>query len=314
MPETDVKKRDLRHVWSAVCSTPWAIIPEKLGIIVEVVRAHASGESDPERAQQYAAINAGRNGARNAGSIAVLPLYGVVAQRMDLMSASSGGCSTEQFTQMFRQALADPSVGAIVIDIDSPGGSVYGVAELADEIYNARKTKPVSAISNSLAASAAYWIGAAAGDFSCTPSGEVGSIGVYAMHKDWSKLNESAGLNVTYIKAGKYKTEGNPDQPLSSDAQAAMQKRVDDYYGMFVKGVARGRGASQASVRDGFGEGRVVGASDALKMGMIDHVETLDQMLSRLGGGKVQTSANARVEEKHEVKFARMRHRVRAAI
>lgn len=306
--------RDLSHVWNAVCSSPWAIIPEKLGLIIEVIRRHAAGERDPETEQRYAMLAAQRPSARRAGSIAVIPLYGVVAQRMDLMSASSGGCSTEQFAQAFRQAMTDPSVGAVVVDIDSPGGSVYGVAELADEIFSARRTKPVSAIANSLAASAAYWIGSAAGDLSCTPSGEVGSIGVFASHFDESRMIDAIGVTPTLISAGKFKTEGNPYQPLNGEALAAIQKRVDDYYGMFVKGVARGRGVSQTNVRDGFGEGRVVGAGDALKMGMVDRVETLDQMLARMGGGKVQTSANALAEFQHEHEIARARLNRRAAI
>jgi signal peptide peptidase SppA len=300
-------------VWNAVCSTPWAIIPEKLALIIEVVRVHAAGERDRELEQSYAMLAAARSGSRRAGSIAVLPLYGVVAQRMDLMSASSGGCSTEQFAQSFRQAMADPSVAQVVIDIDSPGGSVYGVAELADEIYNARKAKPIAAIANSLAASAAYWIGSAAGELSCTPSGEVGSVGVFASHFDESRMIEALGVTPTLISAGKFKTEGNPYQPLDQEALGAIQKRVDDYYGMFIKGVARGRGASLAAVRDGFGQGRVVGAADALKLGMIDHVETLDQMLARLGGGSLQSSIGARAECESEIETARARLRLRSA-
>ena len=305
---------DLRHVWNAVCSSPWAIMPEKLAMIVEVVRMRALGERDPETEQSLLMKAASRPGSQRAGAVAVLPLYGVVAQRMDMMSASSGGCSTEQFAQMLRAAMADPSVSAVVIDIDSPGGSVYGVPELADEIYAARKQKPIGAISNSLSASAAYWIGSAASEFSCTPSGEVGSIGVFCEHFDESRAVDMMGVTPTLISAGKYKTEGNPYAPLNGQAMAAIQKRVDDYYGMFVKGVARGRGVSQASVRDGFGEGRVVGAGDALKMGMIDRVETLEQMVTRLGGGKLQTSANARASFENEIEIAQARRIRRAAI
>ena len=87
---------------------------------------------------------------------------------------------TEAFGAAFDRAAADSSIGAIVLNIDSPGGSVYGVEELADKIYKARGTKPVYAVANSLAASAAYWIGSAASQLYVTPSGEVGSIGVLA--------------------------------------------------------------------------------------------------------------------------------------
>ncbi|WP_052688250.1 S49 family peptidase [Xanthomonas sp. MUS 060] len=96
-----------------------------------------------------------------------------------------------------RQALADDTVSQILIDIDSPGGSVYGVAELADQIQSARSIKPVVAVANSLAASAAYWIGCAAGELYVTPGGEVGSIGVWQAHFDYSQALAADGVTPT---------------------------------------------------------------------------------------------------------------------
>ena len=126
--------------------------------------------------------------------------------------------------------------------LDSPGGSVYGVSELADEIMNARAQKPVIAIANSLAASAAYWIGCSASELYVTPGGEVGSIGVWQAHFDYSQALAAEGVTPTLISAGKYKVEGNPYAPLGEDALGFMQSRVDDYYAVFTKSVARGRG------------------------------------------------------------------------
>jgi signal peptide peptidase SppA len=223
--------------------------------------------------------------AASAGSgIAVLPLYGVVTQRGNMVDDISGpgSTSTQQFAAVLRQMLADGTVGQILIDIDSPGGSVYGVAELASEIFKARAQKPVIAVANSLAASAAYWLGCSASEFYVTPGGEVGSIGVWQAHFDYSKALEEDGVKPTLISAGKFKVEGNPYVPLDEQAQAFMQSRVDDYYNAFVEAVAIGRGVSVNDVRTGMGEGRVLGADAALALNMVDGIASFDDVLAKM--------------------------------
>jgi signal peptide peptidase SppA len=204
-----------------------------------------------------------------------------------------GSTSTQKFSSALRQALADESVGQILIDIDSPGGSVYGVAELADEIYRARSQKPVVALANSLAASAAYWVGSAASEFYVTPGGEVGSIGVWQAHFDYSEAFASEGVKPTLISAGKYKVEGNPYAPLDEEALGFMQSRVDDYYVAFTKAVAKGRGVSLSDVRDGMGQGRVLGADMAVEQRMVDGVMTFDELLKKMSrAAKKNSGAN----------------------
>jgi hypothetical protein len=139
-----------------------------------------------------------------------------------------------------------------------------------------------------LNASAAYYLSCQATEVVVSPSSLTGSIGVYSAHEDYSAADEKAGVKVTLISAGKYKTEGNMYEPLSDDARSAMQGLVDSFYGKFVKAVARGRGVSQSAVRDGFGQGRVVTAEDAVKFKLADRVDTLDEVLAGYG---VKTSA-----------------------
>lgn len=271
-------------------STPWALQPERMAALAAVLARWDAGESPSADTMAGIAADIEARDARKAaaaqvaGGIAVLPLYGVVTQRGNLVDQASGpgSASTQQFSRALREAIADPAVGQVLIDIDSPGGSVYGVAELAAEIYDARAKKPVVAIANSLAASAAYWIGASADKLYCTPGGEVGSIGVWMAHEDWSKAREAVGVNTTLVSAGKFKTEGNSYGPLSDEARAFMQSRVNDYYGAFVKAVAKGRGVPVATVRDGMGQGRVLGADQALAEGMVDGVETFDGVLKTM--------------------------------
>jgi signal peptide peptidase SppA len=217
-----------------------------------------------------------------SGAIAVLPFYGVVTQREVSDLCGPGSVSTQQFTAVFREALADDTIGAILIDIDSPGGSVYGTGELAAEILAARGTKPIVAIANSLAASAAYWVGCAASEFYVTPGGEVGSIGVWQAHADYSKALEMEGVDMKLISAGKYKVEGNPYEPLGEEAEAFMESRVKDYYATFSQGVSKGRGVSIEQVRNGMGQGRCLGGDAAVAENMVDGVMTFDEVIKKM--------------------------------
>ena len=272
-------------------STPWALMPERLNAVSAVMARWSSHA--PATAEVLAGIDTDRL-AREArrqtatsvtgGGIAVLPLYGVITQRGNMIEDVSGpgSVSTQKFAAALRQALADESVSQILIDIDSPGGSVYGVAELADEIVAARAQKPIIAIANSLAASAAYWIGCSASEFYVTPGGEVGSIGVWQAHFDYSQALAAEGVTPTLISAGTYKVEGNPYAPLEPEAQAFMQSRVDDYFLAFSKAVAKGRGVPIAQVRNGMGQGRVLGADAALEQKMVDGIVTLDEAIRKM--------------------------------
>lgn len=276
---------------SEFLTTPWALMPERLQAMSSILTRWSAGE--PPSDETLFQVNTDRvlrdtrkqmAAASTGTGIAVLPLYGVVTQRGNMVDDISGpgSTSTQQFTSVLRQMLADDTVGQILIDIDSPGGSVYGVSELASEIVKARAQKPVIAVANSLAASAAYWIGCSASEFYVTPGGEVGSIGVWQAHFDYSKALEEEGVKPTLISAGKFKVEGNPYVPLDEQAQAFMQSRVDDYYNAFIEAVTLGRGVSVSDVRSGMGEGRVLGADAALAAGMVDGIATFDEVLSRM--------------------------------
>jgi signal peptide peptidase SppA len=233
------------------------------------------------------AASQGRGG-RTSGKVAVIPITGVISHRMNLISSISGptgGASIQKLQAQFAQALALEDCRAIVLDIDSPGGCVDGVPEFAAQIAAARNQKPVIAVCNAFACSAAYWLASAAREVVCTPSGQCGSIGVFMAHVDESESLKKQGIKITLIKAGKYKAEGNPYQPLSDDAHAAAQTNVDAFYSMFVRSVAQNRGASTASVRDGYGQGRVVMAAEAVKQNLVDRVVTFDDILGELLSG-----------------------------
>jgi signal peptide peptidase SppA len=272
-------------------ATPWALMPERLSALATVISRWSQGAPASDAAKfQVQTDRVLRDTRRqtsaaiSGGGIAVIPIYGVITQRGNMVDDVSGPgmVSTQIVTQMLRQAVADDAVSQILLDIDSPGGSVYGVSELGDAILSARAQKPVVAIANSLAASAAYWVGSQASEFYVTAGGEVGSIGVWQAHQDYSKAMDEAGVKTTLISAGKFKVEGNPYAPLDEEAQGFMQSRVDDYYAAFTKAVAKGRGVPITQVRDGMGQGRVLGADAALAQNMVDGIASFDQVLSKM--------------------------------
>jgi signal peptide peptidase SppA len=276
----------------AVYGSAWAIMPEKLKAIAAFLQLKVSGGSAaPEiiavirSENEIAAARMQQLSADKPGSVAVLPLYGIINQRYAGDFSGPQGTSVQQFTQQFRQAINDPNVKAVVIDVDSPGGTVSGVDELATEIYNARKSsgKKITAVSNCLCASAAYWLASQCNEVVVSPTSLTGSIGVYQLHEDDSTALENMGVKISLISAGKYKTEGNPYEPLDEEARGAMKGMVDDFYSMFTKAVARGRNASVKAVQNGYGEGRILTAADAVKEGLADRIGTLDDVLQKHG-------------------------------
>ncbi len=241
---------------------------------------------------------------KSASSIGVLPLLGVITQRGHEGWFSSS-VSTEAYGQAFDDLMQNDQIGAVVLEIDSPGGSVYGVSELATKIRNARgQGKPIVAVANSLAASAAYWIGSQADKFYVTPGGEAGSIGVFSVHFDETGWLEKMGLEVTVTKVPEFKAEGYLE-PLSEAAQEAERAAITGYYDQFVDAVAAGRKVSKRAVREDFGKGRVFRAEQAVESGMATGVATLEEVLSGMAkkvGGKRKGASVADAERRIRVR------------
>ena len=289
-----MEARSYAHVLEAALRRPWGIRPDVLPVIAEILTVRLAGRRLGEDVAERIGASAATRQARTIGSVAVLPLYGVLFPKASLVGDMSGGTSLVRFRAAFREAVASPQVSAVVIDVDSPGGLVDLVPETATEIRQARGAKPIIAIANTEAASAAYWIASQADQVVVTPSGMVGSIGVVAAHDDISRAMEMAGVKTTLVSAGRYKTEGNPFEPLSDEARAAIQGVVDEYYRMFTLDVSRGRGVPVEAVRTGYGEGRMLTAQQALAAGMVDRIDTLEGVLRRLGVRQAGTRAEER--------------------
>jgi ClpP class serine protease len=245
------------------------------------------------------------------GGVGVIPIHGPIEQRLSCAGMFLGGTSCEEISACLDSLLNDKSCDAIIFHCDSPGGSSYGIEELGDKIYSARGKKNLYAIADSMACSACYWLATAAEHLSCTPGGDVGSVGAYAMHCDESAALEMAGLKITTASAGKYKTEFHPHAPLSPEAIAELQKQTDWSGDKFQDAVKRNRNTTSDDVRRNYGQGRAVNADDALSRKMVDRLMTFEQLLTKLtGSGEGGSKARA---ASMEVLRLRQAQRVRMA-
>ncbi|MBN8987432.1 MAG: S49 family peptidase [Rhizobiales bacterium] len=228
--------------------------------------------------------------ATQPSKIALIGVYGGLTPRGSWYGSSLSGIAAS-----VSRAAADADVAGIILDVDSPGGTVSGTAEAAAAVAEAAGKKPVIACVNTLAASAAYWIASQASELVISPSGDVGSIGAMVMHQDVSGWLEQIGLKMTLIRSEQspMKNEAHPFAPLSDEARAFLQGRANVAGADFIKSVASGRRVTQAKVKDEFGQGRVFGAREAMARGMADRVATLDQVIGGLVA-KMPTRAASR--------------------
>jgi signal peptide peptidase SppA len=253
-------------------------------------------------------IAPGRGNSSQSGSIGFVGMHGIATYDCEYQPYCY---STRLLARSVNQFATDDSVKTIVLDIDSPGGAVTGTQEAADAVFAARGKKPVIALVNSLAASAAYWIASQATQIVGVPSADVGSIGVFMLHMDYSGMLKQEGIKPTFIFAGKHKIEANPYEPLVPTAKTYLQSEVDTIYAAFIANVARGRRTSTANVQANFGQGRCVMASAAMLAGMLDRIEALDAAVSWIiaasGGNRSLSDVMSAALSSEEQRAARRR-------
>lgn len=274
------------HEWAA---QTWAIDARTLAIVA--ARGVGGAQSAPD----------------SRGRAAVVPVTGIIVPRGRSDFRGYNVTAMSDFRSSLMSAAADDSVSEIVLYVDSPGGVVQGVPEAADVMRQVRAVKPITALVDGIAGSAAYWLVSQASEISVTPSGSVGSIGVYTIHQDISRALDQAGITTTIVSAGEHKVEGNAFEPLSEEALKAMSESVYETYQVFVNDVALGRNVSQDEVLGRYGQGRMMSPAKALDAGMIDRIETMEAALLRLSSGQPVAAGKRRMK-------STARNRSRAAL
>lgn len=214
----------------------------------------------------------------NVERTAIIPIHGILMKKPGEFDEMLGMTSYEQIEAQVKQELADSSIETILLDIDSPGGEVNGVFDLADFIYSARGKKRIIAIANDDAYSAAYAIASSAEKIFLTRTSGVGSIGVIASHIDQSGFDEKCGIKYTTVFAGSRKNDLNPHEPITSESLESLQKEVDRLYEMFVQLIARNRGLSIEKIRST--EAGLYFGEKAVEIGLADEITILSEFKS----------------------------------
>ena len=222
------------RIIEAVYSRPWLIRPEQHRVIQRLLESRLAadmpmpppGQEDEEDFSEPMPM----------GDALVIPVYGILGHHLGRMEMLCGGCSVDIVGQHIEAAQGDSSIGRIILDLDSPGGTVTGIPELGDRI--AASAKPVYAFTSGQCCSGAYWLASQARLIYATQTAELGSIGVYSVHFDHSRELANAGVVVTTIQAGAWKTMGAPWKPLTDAEKAKLQEEVDSIYGMFKAAVS----------------------------------------------------------------------------
>jgi HK97 family phage prohead protease len=278
----------LNHLACRIFDEPLAIEASKLAVILHVLAPRLGIEAPDVPAARLEEAEKRELYSVDDG-IAVIDIAGTLVNRAPMgVEAQSGLTSYEEIANDLARAVADESVRGIMLRINSPGGEAAGLMDMARAISSASEKKPVWASADSQAYSAAYWIAAAADQIYVSEDSGVGSIGVIAQHVDQSEWNKNEGLTITTVTAGAHKADFSPHAPLSNEAHQRLQAIVDEFYGMFVDGVARNRKMAKAAVRateaDTYRGQKAIDAGLADKLGGFR--EAMGAMSAMLASGK----------------------------
>lgn len=283
-----------------VTTTEWAMLQEPLERFLEIARDRAadrlaatlearSGHADADRPewctwadreQEYRAVQL-QGGGKLEGSrrailrdgVALVPVLGPIFRRGNLMTELSGATSLEMIARDLAAAMASESVKAILLEVDSPGGQASGIAELAAHLVAMNRKKPIHAYIGGTGASAAYWLAAACGGITLSPTALVGSIGVLAAYQ------RDAEDEITIVSSQSPKKK--PDLE-TAEGRAQIQQVLDDLAAVFVSDVARYRAVSEGTVLSDFGQGGVLVGRNAVRVGMADRLGSLESTLRAL--------------------------------
>ncbi|WP_342108439.1 S49 family peptidase [Methylobacterium sp. SI9] len=290
----------LHHIASLVLNRPLMLLPSKLETIAAVLGGRigidASGLAPAASRLVGSRVDQDPTGGRGtlpyrrtAEGTAIIPVIGSTVNRGAWIGASSGLVSYEGLKFQLATAAEDPRTRAVLLDMECPGGEAIGCFETAAIVQQVAARKPVVAVVNGMAASAAYAIASAATRIVTTPTGISGSIGVVMLHADYSGALAKAGVKPTFIFAGAHKVDGNPYQALPEAVRDRLHAEIEAFYGAFVEAVAAGRKNLSAAAIRATEASTYMGAA-AVAAGLADEVGTFEGALADLAGGRITTT------------------------
>jgi signal peptide peptidase SppA len=291
----------LPHLATRIFDTPLLIAPQKLEVILAALAPRLGIEAPPVSAVVSVERASRKPYEVTPDGIAIIPVEGTLVHKTRGIDALSGLRSYVDIQQEIEDAATDPTIKGILLEIDSPGGEVAGAFDVADTVYSARATKPLIAVANNDAFSAAYLLASAAQRIYVSRTSGVGSVGVIVSHLDMSGNDEKMGYRYTIVSAGARKADFNPHAPLSEEAKSVLEGEIARTYGLLVNTVARNRGLPEAAVR-GTEAGLFFG-SDALNVKFADRLGTRQDALADLraviapAGVSIQTQGRTSMHE-----------------
>jgi signal peptide peptidase SppA len=288
---------DLPHIAARLYGTPLLVARAKLDVILGALGPRLAGQALSFDADAAPSTEM----AVTPDGIAIVPVIGTLVARSGYLGAASGLTAYSDIADAIEAAATDPGIRAILLDVDSSGGEVGGLFDLVDHIQAIRAQcgKPIWAVADEAALSAAYAIACVADRLYVTQTGEIGSVGVVAIHVDESAADAQAGRAWSFIHAGAAKVDGNPHQPLSDSARATLQADVDALYGKFTALVAERRRISPDAVRAT--EAAVYRGDQAVAAGLADKVGTLRVALADLGAVLARPTISRPIAARKEV-------------
>lgn len=300
-----MSSRTYPHLADRLLNTPLLLHPQKLDAIIAGLGGRLLGvdglQMDAAELTARAALPAEmfttrrgertERGYRVVDGVAVISAMGGLVHRTKLAADSSLLIGYNDLAADVEDALGKSDVHAIALVMDSPGGEVSGAFELAERIYAARGRKPIVAVADGMAASAAYLAASAADEVVLTNTSYVGSIGVVMRHVDFSRALANDGITVSHIFAGEHKIDGNPYQPLPDAVRTALQADIEGLYQMFVQAVAKHRGMDEQAVRDT--RAGVYRGVAAVAARLADRIGTVDAVVAELATRRTHTVATA---------------------
>jgi signal peptide peptidase SppA len=272
------------HILAAIRSAKWAVTPETLQSIRDVLSARLSGNLAPVAGLWDSEAKGVAEGAFEfaAPGVAVVKMHGIIGRNLSGLEMDCGGCDIACVEMNIMEALASPMASSVILDIDSPGGTVSGVPEFSAAIGEMSKLagKPVVAYISGMGCSAAYWIACGCAGIAAAPSADVGSIGVYMAMIDESANWAAEGYKLVLIKAGDYKGAGIRGSQITPEQMAIWQADVDLIYKQFTDAVR----AARVGVDDATMQGQSFYGPRALEAKLVDQLMSIDQLAADVGG------------------------------
>lgn len=216
------------------------------------------------------------------GGVGIIQIAGALVNRDSPWNAIMGVISYGEIRAALAEALNNPNIKEILLDVNSGGGAVSGITDTAKLIQQINTIKPVTAYCGGNMASGGYWLGVSAGKVICSDIAVLGSIGVITTHMDLSGSYAQEGIVPTVIRAGKYKQLNSPMEPLSATGRTEIQSQLDQVYSVFVQHIADNRQVSYGVADNQMAQGREFIGAQALTAGLVDAIATFDELLATM--------------------------------